>query len=242
MKKTFLKKIILFFIVLECLFLFNSSCGLDVFTMISPPYTVINKPAYYDVEVSSKYFEFYTNETEDNEFDGTAVYYKIYNNVEKLQSDVASLVSLANDSQNNYNAPYRLIEKGYFYYQPLRKEGNSSQILVEYTGYPKKVHIRLSDYKNFSDFSACIKISENNIGKPLRNLSNKSTFNFFAKTSYDRIPEKNDDDVRFSGNATDDGLYVSMFAVAIGHNLDYTPIYSNILYLGSVKINPDDFS
>lgn len=227
---------------MECLFLFNSSCGLDVFTMISPPYTVTNKPAYYDVEVSSKYFEFYTNETEDNEFDGTAVYYKIYNNVEKLQSDVASLVSLANDSQNNYNAPYRLIEKGYFYYQPLRKEGNSSQILVEYTGYPKKVHIRLSDYENFSDFSACIKISENNIGKPLRNLSNKSTFNFFAKTSYDRIPEKNDDDVRFSGNATDDGLYVSMFAVAIGHNLDYTPIYSNILYLGSVKINPDDFS
>lgn len=215
------------------------SCGLDVFTMINAPYSVVHQPAYYDAEVSSRYFEFYTNEREDNEFDGTAVYYKIYNSSEKLQSDVSSLVTLANDSQNNYNAPYRLMEKGSFNYQPLLKEGNSSQILVDYTGNSKKVHIRLSDYKEI--YSSGIKVSDGSVGKPVRNTSYKSTFNFGGSSSYDRIPERNDEDVKFSDNSSNDIWYVAMFAVAIGHDIDYTPVYSNILYLGSVGIDSGDF-
>ena len=102
MKKAYTIKLKhLFKVVLMCicLFLFNSGCGLDVYYVVNPPSYNIHTP-YYDSEFSNCYFEFRTNENNNNtevkKFLGTAIYYKIYKSKSKMDSEVGSITSLIN--------------------------------------------------------------------------------------------------------------------------------------------------
>lgn len=212
--------------------------------MLDAPKNVNNQPSVED-EYTSRYFEFYTNETGETEFTGTSVYYKIYNSKTTLNSETSSLNAIANNTEDSYNAPTRLMDT--YKYRSLKASGLDDP-LISYSKKNKKVYIRLSDYLGQDDYSAQIKIDDKilftengNKSIPLRNISSTATFNFGGSKNNDKIPASDDDDVKYSSGGGEDGVwYVAMFAVAVGHETTYNPIYSNILYLGAVKIEYSD--
>ena len=90
--------------------------------------------------------------------------------------------------------------------------------------------------------SAYIKLGDSKIGTPVR--KDGSTFDFGRSGSNDKVPEITDDDARkFDDNQSEEekGLYyVALFYVFMMYDEYYTPIYSPIHYLGSVKIDSKD--
>lgn len=218
-----------------CLILFNLSCGLDTFYVIDGPTNVIEPPSYDKYDRSSHYFDFYTvdKDYDDNiKFLGTEVYYKIYKSSSRLRSEVSDINTIATRSDSASAAAERMIQS--YKYQVLRAAGHEDQVvLIPTVGYNQRVNIRLSTY---TVFPAQISIDgSESIGIPVRNLPNSPGFNF-SNSIPDSIPKSEDVDVNTSGSSSSTDWYISLFAVAVGQDYTYSPIYSNVLYLGSVYI------
>ncbi len=244
MNKVFCRKRLLFSLIFTgYLILFNTACGLDTFYVLDAPTNVVHKPEHGAIDFATSYFEFYTTdkEYESIKFLGTDVYYKIYKSSARLDSEVNDLENLASRDQSSSNAAEKLITS--YRYQPLRGAGHDDvSVLIPSDGSDDKVYIRLSDYT--STYPAQITVNNDNIyGSdsrviPVRNLSNKPSFNF-STIAADLRPKSGDVDVSDSGSSSDNYWYVSLFALAIGQDSTYSPIYSNILYLGSVRISAE---
>ena len=236
MNKVFCRKRLFFsFLLTGYLILFNTSCGLDTFYELNAPRAVIHQPDCTSIDYSESYFEFYSADKPDPgvpvTFLGTEVYYKIYKSSSQLKSDVESIQAIANKG-NSSAAADELILKSEKYYQPLRTSNHTGDnVLI--SDIDKRVHIRLSDYQLYP---AQIVIDDtNDIGKPVRALDKTKYFNFKSSDT-DTIPLGTDKDTSTSGSSSDDDWYVAMFAVAVGRSQIFEPIYSNVLYLGSVRI------
>lgn len=240
MNKAFCRKRCIFsFLLTGCLIFFNLSCGLDTFYVIDGPTNTIHQPDCSSIDYSENYFEF---DTIDKDYDsikflGTDVYYKIYSSSSVLQNQVNDLISIANRSESTSAAAERLIQN--YQYQPLRGAGHDGvSVLIPTDGSNDRVYIRLSNYSDI--YPAQITVNGKNIydseGQvvPVRNLPSKPSFSFSA-LSPDLRPKSDDADVNGS-STSNDFWYISMFALAIGQDTTYTPVYSNILYLGSVQI------
>lgn len=236
---------------------FFYSCGLDEFYELNGPYVKNNDPSKaspYDF----KYFEFTTNETNTGvasgsgsgfSFLGTAVYYKIYNNLEDLDKYNSSISTLSS-STNYQQAMNSLLSNGY---QELAVEGKEdTSPLVKNTSKNKLCYIRLTNYqydpKNPDDssqsFMARIVIDKNFYGVPMRAGGTKS-FDF-GRTSDDEernvIPVTNDSDYHESSSFSDGDddkclYYVNMYAVSVGRDTTYSLHYSNVYHLGYVEIS-----
>lgn len=231
-----------------CLILFNllitSGCGLDTYYIIDPPSVVVHTPSYTtyadNLETYDHYFEFYTAEKNYDgiRFLGTDVYYKIYHASSRMESEYKAVVSLAGNVDTAANAPTRLIDS--YKYKPLITSGTTSEaVLIPSVGFSRLVHIRLA---NSYPYKAEVLVGNTSIygdsAVPVRNIASTSglaTFSFSELQSSLR-PKSGDDDVDYSGSGNDNEWYVCMFAVAVAQDSTYTPIYSNVLYLGSVKI------
>ena len=241
MNKVFCRKrFLVSFILTGCLILFNSSCGLDTFYVIDPPTNVVHKPEYSSIDYSDSYFEFFTvdKEYDSIKFLGTEVYYKIYRSSSRLKSEAEDIQTISNRDDSTSVAAEKLIQT--YRFQPLRAAGYADKaVLIPTSGSNAKVNIRLSDYNDL--YLASITVDGDNIYEspsrviPVRNLPNKTTFSF-KDLKADQRPKSDDVDVNNSGSSTDSDWYVSMFAVAIGQDYTYASIYSNVLYLGSVRI------
>lgn len=241
MNKAFCKKRCIFSLILTvCLIFFNLSCGLDTFYELNAPDNVIHKPDCSSIDYTDNYFDFFSASKPDTgipiKFIGTDVYYKIYKSSTRLNSEADDLISIANKSDSASATAERMIQS--YKFQPLRASGHEDDnvlfpIKKENDDGRHHVNIRLSTY---TLYPAYITIdSGDSIGIPIRNLPKKTGFNF--KTSLpDTIPESTDADVNTSGSSSDSDWYVSMFAVAVGQDSSYAPVYSNVLYLGSVRI------
>ena len=234
MNKVFCRKRLFFsFLLTGYLILFNTSCGLDTFYELKEPHNVVHQPDCSSIDYTESYFEFFSAPKPDDgvpvKFFGTDVYYKIYKSSSQLKSDVEAIQTIANRDDHKA-AALAMIEGSNYKYQPLRASGHTGDnVLISGTG--KKVHIRLSDY---TLYPAQISIDGgSNIGIPVRLSDNHKTFNF-KSSDPDSIP--NGDDTNKTGSSSDDDWYVAMFAVAVGNDVSYSPIYSNVLYLGSVRI------
>ena len=240
MNKVFCRKRVLFsFILAGYLILFNTACGLDTFYVIDSPNNTIHAPSYSSIEYQDNYFEFWTEDkTYDAiKFQGTEVYYRIYKSSDRLRTEVNDLIAIAEKDESN-SAAYKLTDT--YKYQPLRGKGyEDKDVLIPTAGYNQRVYIRLSDYSG--TYFAEIKVNNNNIyGSsttviPVRNLDKSLSFNFKELTEDER-PQSGDVDVNTNGSSSDNDWYVSLFAVAVGLDYTYSQIYSNILYLGSVRI------
>lgn len=236
MNKAFCRKRTIFSLLLTgCLILFNLSCGLDTFYVIESPTNVIHKPDCSSIDYSDNYFDFYTVDKEYDtlKFLGTDVYYKIYKSSSRLNSEADDLITLANKSDSTTGAAERMIQS--YKFQPLRASGHAADsVLIPTVESNQRVVIRLNTY---TLYPAQITIDGgDNIGIPVRNLPARPGFNFKSNDS-DTIPKSEDVDVNTSGTSTDNNIwFVSMFAVAIGQDSTYSPVYSNVLYLGSVRI------
>lgn len=236
MKKTCYRKLIIKLFFAACLILFNISCGLDTFYVVDQPTVIVKQPLYNSADYNERYFEFYTNEhneTNGFNFQGTNVYYRIYDNYSRMNTEVSSLQSIANDTENSSSAPTKLMDT--YKYQMLTYYSNNTPALIPYTGENKKVYIRLSDYQSIGDYCSRISFLEN-VYIPIRNVSGNLTFNFGRSGKSDKKPVSGDNDFSYTGSS-DGKFYVAMFAVAIGTDATFAPYYSNILYLGSVTID-----
>lgn len=233
------------FLCFACLILFNlpffSACGLDTYYVINPPATIVHEPVYSSIDVSSHYFEFYTSESVYSgiKFLGTDVYYKIYRNATKMETEYKNIVATATNVDTAANAPSRMIDT--YKFKTLETNvlaGNS--VLIPAAGSNRKIKIRLSDS---SPYNAEILVNDANIyGSadrvlPIRNITSvygTPTFSF-SQLPVNLRPKSDDPDVDY-GSGNDNEWYVCMFAVAVAQDANYSQIYSNVLYLGSVKI------
>ena len=249
MNKAYIKKENIFItLLIVCLILFNTACGLDTFYVIDPPELVINEPEYSSIDPSSQYFEFYTNEKdyEGLKFLGTDIYYKIFRDPERLKSECNTLIAAASKTDTSSSTPEKLDSFGF---QTLEAYGYNEAVLIPSVGVNRLVHIRLKDYP---PYMAQILVSGLNIyGSPstvipIRNYSsidnslstNIYSFNF-KQTDASLLPKSTDKDVDYSGTGSDSLWYVAMFAVSVAQEASYTRDRSKVLYLGSVTINVD---
>lgn len=262
MKKTFHPykcKIIFSFLLVACLFLFNLSCGLDTYEVFESPEQYIHQPEADELGEYDRYFEFYTNEPSSSgsystiSYLGTSVYYKIYNSKAQAETEKNILISRSEDSENSANASTYMMST--YAYQELLSSSGRNTVLIPTAYKNQLVHIRLN---NSSAGNAGILVDGKNIKNSAeaslpRRYKDDLSFNF---DSYDK--ERNDGRVKVYNNEGSDvdldvkylstspsseendiqnGVwYVVMFAVGVARDMTFTLNYSNILYLGTVKI------
>lgn len=159
-----------------CLFVFNS-CGLDNYYVLEAPDTTYNKmqvnsgncdnQTAYDLS----YFDFSTNDsgqkiTESFNYQGTAVYYRIYNNYSVMNDHISRLSALGS-STNVSAAASKMIDLKYRQLGLAVDVNGDGSRYVQLTVAPlikagsnnRRVYIRLSNNQN-SEYRACIKITE----------------------------------------------------------------------------------
>ncbi len=256
MKKAYTRKLKhLFKVVLLgiCLFLFNSGCGLDVYYVVKSPDTIIHRTYYDTADPKDRRFEFLTQENNDNtevkKFLGTAVYYKIYKSKSKMDSEVGSITSLIDSTDNKANAAPRLTST--YNFKPLRAEKLSGAVLIEHNdSSDQTVWIRLTDYIGSDGlvvpgYEAEVRINDISYGKPIRDEDGLN-FNFasYRKDEKSAVPKEGDSDVQENPTSTDSDddnrWYVPLFAVGLSLNDDYTNTSSVPLYLGCVTIKDNE--
>jgi len=244
MNKTHYKKRIIQTVFILCLIFFNAGCGLDTYYVINPPSMVVHEPQYYDIDPGSSYFEFYTTEStyDDIKFLGTDVYYKIYRNTAVMENEYKNIISLAGNTETEAQAPSRMIDS--YKYKTLEAYGfDSGEVLIPSVGVSRTVHVRLSDSSPY--LSQILVSGTNAYGSadrviPVRNIASSDgrvrSFSF-KDLSSDLRPKKDDEDVNYSGSGSDSEWYIAMFAVSVAQDSNYTGIYSNVVFLGTVKIS-----
>lgn len=238
-----------------------SGCGLDEYYVLDAPTTVNNEPSvssstYTSQTVySSAYFDFLTKESSsDNNksegdfvFEGTAVYYKIYNNYSTMNSHISTVSSLSN-STNASSSANKIIQD--YKYVQLGTSSGSISPLIPSSGSDQRVYIRLTNYGSDSEYSARIEISSSGSVTATyvpRRTGNSKTFDFGRKynSNYQLdssgdyyYPAQGDDDVYWSSTTSQENMwYVNLYAVSVGRDNSFTSYYSDVLYLGSVAID-----
>lgn len=250
MKKTDKITIIKIFVALLffCLFLFNTSCGLDVIEYYYPPKSVvhisdINAENYNtSIDTSNFYISFYTNEGENTSstFKGTEIYYQIYNNISDAMSDKNYILTLdTNTNVLSNKSAQKMIDRGY---KPLRKLDLSGNLayedcLIPKTGSDRNIELR----PGYDGNSSVLKINGTTF-TPIRWVSDRDGYLSFDFAKYgDRsISSDNTDtysDVKLNSTTSiANTWYVVFFAVGKGMDYTFTEQYSSVLYLGCLPI------
>lgn len=245
-------------LLLLCLFIYLlASCGIEEVFYLNAPTIAYNTPTYETADYTAKYVAFRTEESQDDggafSFDGTAVYYKIYNNYSTMISRNSAIESV-NTSSNSSSAATKVIETyGYKPLGSLSASGSSlGSPLISDSGESRSVYIRLTTYGNYAPYSADSFTSKILIGTnsdngtapkyiPMRNGNSKS-FDFGRSssdgfdTSVAAIPSSDDDDVEYGSFSSSGTWYVDMYALAVGHDNSFTQYYSLVLHLGAIPI------
>lgn len=255
--------IFIFPLFLYCLFSFLS-CGMDVIYYIYPSTVTYNVPVITSANYSdpsgnyeTSYFSFKTEEESNDEYDsfeflGTGIYYKIYDNYSKMNSDISTISSKISSTSEASAASY-IIES--LKYQPMGCTGTNDSPLIKTTSMNRKVYIRLTNYNESNPmFGARVLVGGNcengvtdtgtlNLGAPLRAVGRDLNFDFGRKYTSGTnsgnyvYPASGDDDV-VSGSASSTGVwYVALYAIGVGRDESYTTQYSNALHLGAVAIS-----
>ncbi len=238
-----MKKIQIMFSWLFLLLLF-SACGLDTFYYLDPPIsmTFIDEATSLSNDPSKQFVSFVTassNAGNADIFQGTSVYYKIFNSTNNLLSNKTSIENINTEYTNQ--GIERLIGWGY---QPLTTDKVTTANLVS-AGQTGEVTIRLANATPLSSgyaYPAAITVGGSGIGVPLRSVDDK-TFSFSSTAGADSIyslPVEGQEDVTFSASVGTTPWYVALYAVSTGMSPSLTPVYSQVVYLGSLAIVPSN--
>lgn len=239
-----MKKSLLVSSWLFLLFLF-SACGLDTFYYLNPPisWNFIDEAASLSTDPSNEFVSFVTSlNSESREiFQGTSVYYKIYNSPTQLLSHKTTIENI--NTEYSDQGIERLNNWGY---QPLTTTELTTANLVSASDLIKEVSIRLSNQVPNPQvpgsymYPADVTIDNVSIGIPLRSIDNK-TFSFSTTaedSSIYSIPKEGEEDVYFTANAETSTWYVALYGITTGTSPSLTPVYSRVIYLGSLAIVP----
>ena len=227
------------------LLLFFSACGLDTFYYIDPPISrhFIDDASSLSNDPSNQFVSFITaSSNADNAdiFQGSSVYYKIYNSPDQLFNNKKSIVNINKEYTNQ--GMELLISWGY---QPLTTDKVDTVNLVS-AGGSQEVTIRLwnqtLDGEGNYTYPARIQVGGNDIGIPVRSV-NDNFFSFNSSVDGDSpysLPMEGQEDVSFSTGAGTSTWYVALYAVSTGMSPSLTPVYSQVVYLGSLAIVPSN--
>ncbi len=229
---------ILVFCMLSFFCLFLSSCGMQQYYSLDAP-AVYHRPDYSSEDYTTKYFRFRTASNSDSgEFTvlGTAVYYKIYADSTRLNSDVNS-VETVNTVSNGSAAARRVIET--LGYKQLGSSAGARTPFIPGSS-SQEVYIRLMSYGSEDAYAAKVSIGGAVQSWLPRRSDNNHTFEFGRTGSaYGSNASNNawtsDDDV--TGTSSNGVWYVNMYAVSVGRDANFTNYYSLVTHLGSVRIN-----
>ena len=246
MKKTYSdRRKSLFFLVLfaVCLSFFNAGCGLDVIdSVLEDPFYTDNVP-----NIESGYencnFRFSTVKLDNaNAFGKGYIYYKIYNNSNRKNTEVNNIESMTSDSSRKYNAATTLIDS--YRYKELHYVSSLGGASAAFSldNASQDVYIRLTNYAGV--FIAQISVENETIGIPVR--YNGKSFDFGKSGDINEKPvwisnssEENASDVKgFSQSSDNNVFYVVLFGVFSMPTESFEKIiYSPVHYLGEVKID-----
>jgi len=244
-----MKKSFLTLLIVMCLFILNTGCGLDVFYVIESPGNYGANPDL-NTTYADKYFQFTTNESASIEglrVIGTDVYYKIYDDYNNLINDA----SYINNTDNNTSSKDKLVSSGKNF-QPLRVENYNESVLIPSTGTNRLIYIRLTDYQENNEqtgdtFAARILIGGINGSSltggskaiPVRNISDLSGYSRGFNFNKDNVrkPQSGDVDANITAASGDGQYYVCMYAVTVGVDAAFTNYFSEPTYLGYIKID-----
>lgn len=246
------KRIFIKFIFFSFVALFLS-CGLETYNFTYPILYVYNNPLYSSSDTTTYYCSFKTNETSQNEnFIGTDVYYRIYNSSSALISDRNS-INATNTTNNSGAAAQRMDSFGYK--QLKMSPSLKRQVFIPSELSNRNVYIRLKDMYLTSDinFMAAIRVDGNylysgtTLVKPCRNDGSK-TFDFFDDDDNDsgkktdvKPVEGDSDYTHSSANADSETYYVQLYAVCMSYNMETLSSNdlssaSDLVDLGSIPI------
>ncbi|HUH43847.1 MAG TPA: hypothetical protein VLZ44_01630, partial [Treponemataceae bacterium] len=218
---------ILYILVSFSLILFFSSCGLPVYYIIYPPVNADPPSETPD----GRYFSFKTADEQNftsGIYRGIDVYYKIYNNKEKCDSDTNQIQAVNSDfSQSGFNKMQSLGYAKLISKDPLHTE---SDILFKKETIDATIKIRLFDEGDYkAGFKSDI-VHFNPKSKPIR--SNEKNFQFD-----EYVPAQDDADYTHNKKEDEsDFFWVAAFAVSVGRDGFFQAYYSSLLPLGSIKI------
>lgn len=229
------------------LLVFFSACGLDTFYYLDPPIsmTFIDDATSLSNDPSKQFVSFATaSSNADNAdiFQGSSVYYKIYNSPDQLFNNKKSIENINKEYTNQ--GMELLISWGY---QPLTTDKVDTVNLVA-AGGSQNVSIRLNNQTpvpnspgNY-EYPAEIRVNGQNIGVPVRSVEDKF-FSFNSTVDGDSpysLPMEGQEDVSFTTGAGTSTWYVALYAVSTGMSPSLTPVYSQVVYLGSLAIVPSN--
>lgn len=224
MKKAFCNKrnlkLFLVSLIAGCFFLFNS-CGLDEWYVLEAPRAELT-PNYNNRDDESKVFRFRTADPSDYadsglDFMGTQVFYKIYESSTALETDRSSIVSSTLSPESMQGKIDSLRYKTLFIVDQYH---GSVQVEVKLTG--NNVN---PSYILGSGVSSTV---------PVRNISSSTKDFVFTQSNY---PKTSDGDYSGSDTFTDGPWYVALFANSVGHDTTFANYYSDMVYLGSVRLD-----
>lgn len=227
------------------LLVFFSACGLDTFYYLDPPISrhFIDDASSLSNDPSNQFVSFITaSSNADNAdiFQGSSVYYKIYNSSDQLFNNKKSIENINKEYTNQ--GMELLISWGY---QPLTTDKVDTVNLVS-AGGSQEVTIRLWNQTLDGDgnytYPARIQVGGNDIGIPVRSV-NDNFFSFNSSVDGDSpysLPMEGQEDVSFSTGAGTSTWYVALYAVSTGMSPSLTPVYSQVVYLGSLAIVPSN--
>ena len=224
---------------------FFSACSLDTFYYLDPPISIdfIDETESLSTDPSKQFVSFATaSSNADNAdiFQGSSVYYKIYNSPDQLFNNKKSIENINKEYTNQ--GMELLISWGY---QPLTTDKVDTVNLVS-AGGSQEVTIRLwnqtLDGEGNYTYPARIQVGGNDIGIPVRSV-NDNFFSFNSSVDGDSpysLPMEGQEDVSFSTGAGTSTWYVALYAVSTGMSPSLTPVYSQVVYLGSLAIVPSN--
>ncbi len=261
MKARIKNKIVLFLQIVftACFVILNSGCGLDEYYVLEEP-NAVNVPVEESVDgtplvqYAARYFEFNTNENSDYnnsgfDFTGTDVYYKLYSYYSTCSQEYNALKTLLNSSSTKANSASSLINTYKFQKLKILNSSNDVTIPHDETKNSQNVRIRLTSYLEVptdEDFVASVRVDGSDKGVPVRYYDNRF-FDFHRNNdvSYKApLPRSTsyEDDVSSNTSISVDGWwYITLFAVAVGHDSSFTTYYSPITYLGTIRIDATSY-
>ena len=240
-----------------CLIFLNTACGLDELdAVLDDPFSTEEAPPNIEAEYEKRHFSFTTKTLDNaNDFGKSYIYYKIYNNVSTMNSEVGVIDGMINDTVRKYNSALTLLDnysyKELYCASSYGNVSNAEQFVLSNNA-QHTVRIRLTNYdETVDDYSAKIIVDGTERGIPFR--FNYKSFDFGRNNpSYDEKPvkaetdERNSDTRNFS-DPTADGVDANYYVVLYGlfsmptDTFEKT-IYSPVHYLGAVKIDSNELN
>lgn len=227
--------------------------------VLDDPFSTEEAPPNIEAEYEKRHFSFTTKTLDNaNDFGKSYIYYKIYNNVSTMNSEVGVIEGMINDAIRKYNSALTLLDnysyKELYCASSYGNVSNAQPFVLENAVH--SVRIRLTNYDEaVEDFSAKIIVVRSN-GSEEKSIPfrfNCKSFDFGRSNSYDEKPvkaetdERNSDTRNFSDPSTT-GVEENIYYVVL-YGLFSMPtdtfektIYSPVHYLGAVKIDSNELN